>query len=497
MRLLVLMMLLMAAGTVHAAQLRDVRASGSEQSTRVVFELDQAPHHKLMTLDNPSRVVVDLYGVDAAAVDRVTRLGPRGMVQSFRSAMQPDGALRVVMTLEQAASAKSFVMGGGANAHPRLVIDLLSQSATLDGLLASVAEEGGGLVSVERTATPPASAGPVARPLSAYAPPSTPASAPASTAAAGAPIVADSAPIALDDAGSTPATPSSRSPVALAPPPSARSAQAPLPGASAKSVKVGLSDKRIIVAIDAGHGGNDPGAIGQHGAREKDVTLAIARRLAKLVDQQPGMKAVLIRDADVFIPLRERTRRARSAQADIFVSIHANAYKDRSLQGSAVYVLSSGGASNEHARWLAQKENEADLVGGIELNEAGADLATVLLELSQDSTMQASMDLGQRMLDSMARINRLQRTSVQEAGFMVLKSPDIPSVLVETAFISNQTEEKQLSDPTFQERVAKSLLTGLMGYFEHYRPQQPVVQTADARAPTTGSIAAGSVMAPQ
>lgn len=228
----------------------------------------------------------------------------------------------------------------------------------------------------------------------------------------------------------------------------------------------------IIVAIDAGHGGEDPGAIGHGGLMEKDVALSLSRKLAAMINREPGFKAVLTRDGDYFIPLRDRVRRARKAEADLFVSIHANALKDRKMRGSAVYVVSPRGVTSEHARWLAQKENAADLVGGVGLHDKDDELAAVLIDLSQSSTMEASFDVGARMLQQLGRVNTLQRPHVQQAAFMVLKAPDIPSVLVETAFITNAEEERLLRDPVGQEKLVSSLFEGIKGYFESYRPRE-------------------------
>lgn len=233
----------------------------------------------------------------------------------------------------------------------------------------------------------------------------------------------------------------------------------------------------IVIAIDAGHGGEDPGARGPRGTKEKDVALAIARRLARLVNSEPGMKAVLIRDGDYYVGLRERTRKARAAQADLFVSIHADAFRNRSARGSSVYVLSPRGASSEYARALADRENAADLVGGVRLtgrDERDAFLLSVL----QDTSLEASFDVAGRLLGEMKQINTLHKHDVQQAGFMVLKSPDIPSVLVETAFISNRAEEAKLRDSDHQDRIARALMRGIKGYFSNYRPS--TVATVDA-----------------
>jgi N-acetylmuramoyl-L-alanine amidase len=221
----------------------------------------------------------------------------------------------------------------------------------------------------------------------------------------------------------------------------------------------------VIVAIDAGHGGVDPGSIGKSGTREKHVTLAIARRLKERIDREPGMRAVLTRDSDYFVELRDRIVRARRQQADMFVSVHADSYRDRSVVGSSVYVLSARGASDESARWLADRENAADLLGGVSLDDKDSVLASVLLDLSQGASMSASFDAAQKVMDELDRIGNVTRRGVKSAGFLVLKSPDIPSILVETAFISNPTEESRLGSARHQQRLAEAIYQGVRGYF--------------------------------
>jgi len=238
-----------------------------------------------------------------------------------------------------------------------------------------------------------------------------------------------------------------------------------------------------VVALDAGHGGDDPGAQSRNGLQEKNVTLTIARQLAKRINATPGMRAVLTRDGDYYVGLRERTVKARQAQADLFVSIHCNSYRDHDMRGTAVYVLSDHGATTEQARWLANHENAADLVGGVDLHDKDDRLAAVLLDISQSATMDASFDLGNRLLGSLSRVNELQKPSVQQAGFMVLKSPDIPSVLVETAFISNPREEQMLRNPDTQAQFADGIFEGIKGYFSRYRPLQSQQQVAAAGQP--------------
>jgi N-acetylmuramoyl-L-alanine amidase len=239
-----------------------------------------------------------------------------------------------------------------------------------------------------------------------------------------------------------------------------------------------FQDKPIVIAIDAGHGGEDPGARGSSGLLEKNVSLAIARKLALLINTQPNMRAVLTRDGDYYVGLRQRVEIARKHQADMFVSVHCNAFTRRDMQGTAVYVLSDRGVNSEQARWLANKENAADLVGGVELHGKDNDLAAVLIDLSQSATMEASFDVGSRILRAMGTVNTLQKQDVQQAAFVVLKAPDIPSVLVETAFITNPREEKLLADEDYQGKLAASILGGVKGYFQAYRPKQQLVESS-------------------
>lgn len=237
-------------------------------------------------------------------------------------------------------------------------------------------------------------------------------------------------------------------------------------------------DRELVVAVDAGHGGEDPGAIGPSGTQEKQVVLQIARRLAALIDERPGMRAVLIRDGDYYLGLRERIEKARTEKADLFVSLHADAFPDRRARGASVYTLSRNGASSEHARWLAERENSADLIGGVSLKDKDDQLASFMLDLSQGASIEASMDVGGRVLKQLDGIAHLHKKEVQQAGFLVLKSPDIPSILVETAFISNPAEERRLRDPGYQRRLAEAVLGGVDGYLASYRPQ---TQVAGAR----------------
>ena len=239
--------------------------------------------------------------------------------------------------------------------------------------------------------------------------------------------------------------------------------------------------KDVVIAIDAGHGGDDPGAMGPHGVREKDVTLKIAKNLANLINKEYGMKAVLVREGDYFLSLRNRIKKAREHKADLFVSIHADAFKDPRVKGSSVYILSNRGASSEAARWLAERENASDLVGGVSLDDKDDVLASVLLDLSQTASLEASIGVADRVLIGLKQLGKTHKKHVQSAGFAVLKSPDIPSILVETAYISNPDEEKKLKDARYQTKIAKALLSGLKGYFRDYAPEGTLLASVTPR----------------
>lgn len=409
--------LLLLAPLANAAQLRELRVWDSPGSTRVVFDLHGASNPKVFTLASPDRVVIDFDGVDAASMARAAAAAPKGVVRSVRTGARPQG-IRVVLDVSTPVTARSFASTPNDHYGDRVIIDLTPVDARAAAVLGAV---------------------------SAGTPTPAPTSATAPAAAAVAPA-----------------------PAPVAPPPVAVA-----PRAQEKAL-----DKQVVIAIDAGHGGEDPGAIGKSGLQEKNVSLAIARKLALLINTQPNMRAVLTRDGDYYVGLRQRVDFARRHQADMFVSVHCNAFHRSDMRGTAVYVLSDRGATSEHARWLANKENSADLVGGVDLHNKDGDLAAVLIDLSQSATMEASFDIGGRILRSMGQVNSLQKADVQQAGFMVLKAPDIPSVLVETAFITNPQEEKLLANEEYQAQLAASILGGIRGYFQSYRPRQQMVEAA-------------------
>lgn len=233
----------------------------------------------------------------------------------------------------------------------------------------------------------------------------------------------------------------------------------------------------FVIAIDAGHGGDDPGATGPGGTMEKDIVLSIARRLETLIRKEPGMRAVMIRGGDYYVSLRKRIAKAREHKADLFISIHADAAEDSDAHGSSVYTLSERGATNEAARWLAERENAADLVGGVSLDDKDDLLASVLLDLSQTATSEASMKVASHVLDGLRQVGRVHRRGVEQAGFVVLKSPDIPSILVETAYISNPNEEKKLRNGRYQQALAEAILNGVRGYtIKHSAPGTRIAQ---------------------
>lgn len=384
----------------------DVRVIAQPEATRVVLELNQATTEKVFTLDNPSRVVIDL----AHAGLNARLPAGDGLIKSLRAAKRDNGDLRIVLDVTSNVQPHSqWLAADGANGR-RLMLEL-----------------------------------PTGR-----------------SAANAAPNV-----VVNDDAK-----------------PQSAEAPATLPAEPAPIKTVGAltheQTRDLVIAVDAGHGGEDPGALGRRGAQEKNVTLAIARLLKERIDAEPGMRAVLTRDGDYFVPLRERINRARQLQADMFISVHADSVRDSTVSGSSVYTLSPKGATNEAARFLADRENAADLIGGVSLDNKNGVLASVLLDLTQGASMSASMEAAGRVLKQLDRVGSTHHSQVQQAGFVVLKSPDIPSMLVETAFISNPDEEARLTDPRHQTRIADAVLTGVRDYF--YTNTPPGTRVAQLKA---------------
>lgn len=424
---LVFLILFSMVGWAGAAEIKGVRSWREPPRTRVVFDLSAAVPYRVFTMRNPDRLVIDF---DSAKVSPLLA-APKALddyLKGLRHGPRAAGGTRVVFDLVQPVSVVARMLPPTSVYGYRIELDLLAskapRSVASDPLVALT-------TLLPQTAPTPAAAAAPARPAAA---PSTFAR-PAVLAPAVPPVQA----------------------VATAP-------------------RV-LRD--VVVAIDAGHGGSDVGAIGPGGTYEKDITLAVSRELAAVIDRQPGMRAVMTRAGDRYLNLRERMDRARSLKADLFVSIHADAFRDRRVRGSSVYILSERGASSEAAKWLAAKENASDLVGGVSLDDKDAVLKSVLLDLSQTASRDASVTLANHVLNALAGIGPVHRKQVQHAGFMVLKSPDIPSILVETAFISNPTEEKRLRNQAYRQQLAKAIYSGIASYFDDHPPSG--TRMADAR----------------
>lgn len=254
------------------------------------------------------------------------------------------------------------------------------------------------------------------------------------------------------------------------------------------------AQRKVIIAIDAGHGGEDPGARGPSGTWEKAVTLATARELAKQINAEPGFQAYLVRDGDYYIALAERYRKARRAQADLFVSIHADAFHKPTAAGASVFVLSQRGATSEAARWLANRENAADLVGGVSLDDKDNTLAAVLLDLAQSASLKASQDVANAVLGGLKRVGKTHKPQVERANFVVLRSPDVPSILVETAFISNPGEEKKLNDPGYRRRMAAAIVDGIRDYFHAQPPPDTWLAINAVRRPREHVVSRGETL---
>ena len=414
----------------QAATLLAVRTWPADAYTRVTLELDTELKTEHFTLENPNRLVVDIEGLTAShALDKlVSEVRPNDpYIASLRVAQNRPNVVRLVFDLKQAVAPQVFTLKPVADYQYRLVLDLYPKVAQ-DPLLAVLNSKRGG----------PDVDDPLANVLDQIARNSQSGS-------------TDSAPLPLTRGQTAPQHEPVVPPVALDEPPA-------LPPRSGRK-------RMLTIAIDPGHGGEDPGAIGGTGLREKEVVLHIANRLKTLIDSQPNMRAYMTRDSDFFVPLNVRVEKARRAGADLFVSIHADAFIKPSARGSSVFALSEHGASSAQARWMANQENSSDRIGGVNLSAHDAQVAKVLLDLSTTAQINDSLKLGSVFLDQLAKINRLHSHQVEQAGFAVLKSPDIPSVLVETAFISNPQEEELLRSSGHREKIAQALMSGINQYF--------------------------------
>jgi N-acetylmuramoyl-L-alanine amidase len=400
-----------------ATQIGSVRVWPAQEYTRLTLESDAPIVYNVFTVGTPARLVLDLEDVEFNAIleQLPAKISPGDpYVSGVRIGRFKPGVVRLVLDLKAQVKPQVFVLKPIGEYGYRLVLDVYPLVEPADPVMALL----------DKKDSQPAGALPAEIPEKPEKP---------ATGFNGAP-----APTAVQ--------------------------------AGKKAVPAADVARLITVAIDAGHGGEDPGARGRSGTHEKHVTLAIARKLKALVDDEPNMRGVLIRDGDYFIPLINRVIKARKVQADLFVSIHADAYVKPHARGSSVFALSERGATSAAAGWLARKENEADLIGGVNIDVADPTLKQVLIDLSQTATINDSLKLAKAVLGEIGGVNDLHKAHVEQAGFAVLKAPDIPSILVETAFLTNPEEEKKLKDDKYQDKMAQAILVGIRKYFSANPP---------------------------
>jgi N-acetylmuramoyl-L-alanine amidase len=395
----------------QAAEILAVRVWPAEDYTRVTLENDSNLKASHFTIKNPERLVVDIEGLELnptlkELVAKIQSNDP--YIRQVRVGQNRPNVVRLVFDLKEQVNPQVFTLAPIGEYKHRLIFDLYPVNPP-DPIAALIMK---GEWSRER-------------------------------AAEGPPPMAE-----------------------IKPEPKPTPPEEP----AAKEEKPPRLTRMITIALDPGHGGEDPGAIGRSGSREKDVVLSIAKRLKARIEQQPNMRVMLTRDGDFFVPLHMRVQKARKVQADLFVSIHADAWVESTARGSSVFVLSEKGASSTAARWLANKENSADLIGGVNIKNHDRQLAHVLLDLSTTAQISDSLKLGKAVLSEISGINRLHKAAVEQAGFAVLKAPDIPSILIETAFISNPEEEAKLKDDAYQDQMADAVLKGIKKYFARNPP---------------------------
>lgn len=409
--------MVLVAQVAQSAAVNGVRVWRAPDHTRIVLDLDAPVQHSLTLAGNPDRIILDV--PNSKLLGDLSKLPLADTpVLVIRSYVHNKTDLRLVLDLKAKVAPNSFSLKASAGMHDRLVIDLYDEIAPAAATTQLA------------TTTPSASS-----------------SKPATTKPVGKPALTST----------QAATPSGGSTAAAKP-----------------TARADLSGKRfIVIAVDAGHGGEDPGAMGPNRVREKEVTLSIAKELVAAINAQPGFTGKLTRTGDYFIPLKKRRDLARNMKADLFVSIHADAFTKASARGASVFALSQNGATSETARFLAQRENESDLIGGvgdISLDDKDQVLAGVLVDLSMTATLNSSLQVGHHVLNSMGGIAHLHKRHVEQAGFMVLKSPDVPSILVETGFISNHEEARKLATPAYRKQMAQSVFKGIKQHFYQHPP---------------------------
>lgn len=415
---------LSAPSYAQQVDINSLHYSQAAKQTRMVFDVSASPKHRVFVQNNPSQLVIEIKNANLEqALSQPSASHP--LFAHIHVLEKTKECLRLAVDLKRPITAKDFSLSSNNKNEHKLIIDLINK---------------------------------------------------------GTPVVADNKSIASKDTSQQPAKKDilerKITPV-LPPEPSqmmalATKAVSKFSGLQKVAQQVSSKQDKIVIAIDPGHGGQDPGAHGTHGTEEKQVVFAIAKKLAKLINSQPDMKAVMVRKGDYYVGLRKRMQLARAAHADLFISIHADAFQDTTVKGSSVYVLSRSGASSEAALWLAKSENASDLIGGVSLEDKEDVLASVLLDLSQSATEQASVDVAKSVLKNCRAVGEMHKDVVQHAGFMVLKSPDVPSILVETAFISNPSEEENLLNTDYQTKMAGAIFGGVRDYFT---PSTPTVDT--------------------
>ena len=425
-------------GFAAAPSILAVRVWPAEDYTRVTLEGQAVPVFTHLIVKNPERLVVDLEGVEFNSVlgslpNKIAESDP--YIKLIRAGRFKPGVVRLVIELKQEIKPQIFTLKPVGEYGHRLVIDLFPLQP-VDPLLALI----------EKSTPDAAAQGEGETPIAEERPPD-----PKGERIEKVEAKSEGKPEAKSEA----------------------KAETHVEYSAERKGKVKGGDnvaRLVTIVLDPGHGGEDPGAVGRGGSHEKHVTLDVARRLKAKIERQPNMRVAMTRDADFFVPLHQRVNKARRVQADLFVSIHADAFVKPTARGSSVFVLSERGASSSAARWLAQKENDADLIGGVNFDNRDPVLARTLLDLSQTATINDSLKLGKAVLAELGHINTLHKADVEQAGFAVLKAPDIPSILVETAFISNPEEEKRLNDDAYQDKMADAILRGIKRYLAKNPP---------------------------
>jgi N-acetylmuramoyl-L-alanine amidase len=432
------------------AQLVAVRLWPAEAYTRVTLESDTALNATFFSVDSPNRLVIDIQGLELSAnlkdlVRKVRADDP--YIAGVRVGQNSPKVVRLVIDLKQSIKPQVFGLGPVAAYQHRLVFDLHPKQAIdpRQALHLSVAKP-----------TEAAASG-------ASAPTST-----ASDQAAG--LMNDSLGEFIGKLPGKTAAQSERQGPSTETHPGSKGVASHQHRSKDASDRIAKPQRLFIVAIDPGHGGEDPGAVGPSGLYEKDVVLSIAKKLRARINAQPGMRAMLTREADYFVPLQDRVKKARRVQADLFVSVHADAFMNPQARGASIFALSDKGATSAAARWMAKRENASDMVGGVNIKAKDSSVMRTMLDMSTTAQIKDSLKLGQSVLTHLGKVGRLHKPQVEQAGFAVLKAPDIPSILVETGFISNPEEEAKLRDDDYQTKLAEALMSGIKRYFDRNPP---------------------------